>query len=488
MQLSENPMTPGLRKKVKDSEELNFDPENARKNKNSAFFHQFEDLKVDLTRSFIPEETLIDLVALANNADVSQKIKMLFNGDKINSSENLAVEHQNQRSPERFNSKEWGYLENFVKNIRTNQNYKSIINIGVGGSDLGVSAVCDILKSYDDDPYLHFLSNLDSSIFGHVLSRCDPRTTLIVVSSKSFETVEALRNADLVRKWLKAGKVDYKKSMIAVTAYPEKAVAWGISPELVFNFPKTVGGRFSVWSAIGLPLALGLGVTKFKEFLAGGHAMDKHFQETELSKNIPVLLALLRIWNRNFRGFNSHVLLPYETTLKKFISWSQQLEMESNGKTVDRHGNPLKMAAAPLIWGDVGTNWQHSFGQFLMQGVDVCPIDFLYARNSMKDENEFGYELNHKINLSNLLGQANALALGNSDRMNSHKNCEGKRPSTIISWNENNPYAIGRLFALYEHITIVCGFIWDLNSFDQWGVQYGKTLAQEYINSKDLIL
>ena len=189
MQLFENPMTPGLRKKVKASKELNFDPENARKNKNLAFFHQFEDLKVDLTRSFISEETLSDLIALANNADVSQKIKMLFNGDKINFSENLAVEHQNQRSPERFRSKEWRYLENFVKNIRANQNYKSIINIGVGGSDLGVSAVCDILKSYDDDPYLHFLSNLDTSVLRHVLSRCDPRTTLIVVSSKSFENL-----------------------------------------------------------------------------------------------------------------------------------------------------------------------------------------------------------------------------------------------------------------------------------------------------------
>ena len=488
MQLSENPMTPSLRKKVKASEELNFDPENVHKNMNLAFLHQFEDLKVDLTRSFIPEETLIDLVALAENADVSQKIKMLFNGDKINFSENLAVEHQNQRSPERLNSKEWRHLESFVNNIRAHQNYESIINIGVGGSDLGISAACDILKGYDDDPYLHFLSNLDSSVLRHVLSRCDPLTTLVVISSKSFETVEVLRNADLVRKWLRAGKGDDKISMIAVTAYPEKALAWGISSELVFNFPKTVGGRFSVWSAIGLPLMLGLGVTRFKEFLAGGHAMDKHFQETELSKNIPVLLALLRIWNRNFRGFTSHVLLPYQTTLKKFISWSQQLEMESNGKTVDKYGNPLKMAAAPLIWGDVGTNWQHSFGQFLMQGIDVCPIDFLFARNPINGENEYGYELNHKINLSNLLGQANALALGNSDRTNFHKNSEGKRPSTIISWSENNPYAIGRLFALYEHITITCGFIWDLNSFDQWGVQYGEALAQEYLNSENHIL
>ena len=259
--------------------------------------------------------------------------------------------------------------------------------------------------------------------------------------------------------------------------------SWGILPDKIFDLPLTVGGRFSVWSAIGLPLMLGIGVQNFKEFLRGGSARDEHFFSTPLEKNIPVLLGLLRVWNRNFLGYQTHAILPYEPRLKKFISWVQQLEMESNGKGVDLLGNILKLPAAPLIWGDTGTNWQHSFGQFLMQGIESNPVDILFAkkpdvRNSAKIVKA------HQRLLSNVLAQANALALGSIDNLNMHKNCEGNRPSNLISWETTSPYAIGRLLALYEYITIVCGFIWNINSFDQWGVENGKKRAKELLNSE----
>ena len=213
--------------------------------------------------------------------------------------------------------------------------------------------------------------------------------------------------------------------------------------------------------------------------------MDQHFAKTPFEKNIPVLLALLRIWNRNFLEFRAHAILPYEFRLKKFISWVQQLEMESNGKGIDLQGSVLQMPAAPLIWGDVGTNWQHSFGQFLMQGVEINPVDMLFARNADL-ESSVDIERGHQHLLSNVLAQANVLALGSLGNLNAYKNCEGNRPSNLISWETTDPYTIGRLLALYEYITIVCGFIWNINSFDQWGVERGKILAKELMNSESL--
>ena len=246
--------------------------------------------------------------------------------------------------------------------------------------------------------------------------------------------------------------------------------------------------RFSVWSSFGLPLILGLGIENFKKFLEGGYAMDRHFAETPFEKNIPMLLALLRIWNRNFLECRAHAILPYEFGLKKFISWVQQLEMESNGKSVDLQGSALKMPAAPLIWGDMGSNWQHSFGQFLMQGVDINPVDILFTRRSDLESGPVDHKRSHQFLLSNVLAQANVLAFGSSDQLDAHKNCEGNRPSNLISWEVTSPYAIGRLFSLYEYITIVCGFIWDINSFDQWGVEGGKRLTQELMNSESVSL
>jgi glucose-6-phosphate isomerase len=481
MQLSDNPITPVLRKKAKAIRQHRLESLIREKNRESSFVFNLDDLKIDLTRNYITEDILNDLLNLAKKANVSKKIQALLDGKIINASENLAVEHIGMRDPNRFTSNEWIRLERFVSKTRQKNKFKSIINIGIGGSELGLSAVAEIMKNHITGPNLHFVSNVDPIHISDILSSCVPASTLVVISSKSFNTVEVLENAKIVWKWLSDNGVQHQGSMVAVTAFPKKAISWGISSDQVFEVPKSIGGRFSVWSSIGLPLLIGLGIENFKKFLKGGYAMDQHFAETPFERNIPVLLALLRIWNRNFFEYGAHAILPYEPKLKKFISWAQQLEMESNGKGVDLQGLVLQMPAAPLIWGDVGTNWQHSFGQFLMQGIEINPVDILFARKPNL-EGSLDIKRGRRYLLSNVLAQANVLAFGSLDNLNKYENCEGNRPSNLISWETTSPYAIGRLLALYEYITIVCGFIWDINSFDQWGVESGKKLAQELID------
>ena len=481
MQLSDNPITPVLRKKAKAIRQHRLESLIREKNRESSFVFNLDDLKIDLTRNYITEDILNDLLNLAKKANVSKKIQALLDGKIINASENLAVEHIGMRDPNRFTSNEWIRLERFVSKTRQKNKFKSIINIGIGGSELGLSAVAEIMKNHITGPNLHFVSNVDPIHISDILSSCVPASTLVVISSKSFNTVEVLENAKIVWKWLSDNGVQHQGSMVAVTAFPKKAISWGISSDQVFEVPKSIGGRFSVWSSIGLPLLIGLGIENFKKFLKGGYAMDQHFAETPFERNIPVLLALLRIWNRNFFEYGAHAILPYEPKLKKFISWVQQLEMESNGKGVDLQGLVLQMPAAPLIWGDVGTNWQHSFGQFLMQGIEINPVDILFARKPNL-EGSLDIKRGRRYLLSNVLAQANVLAFGSLDNLNKYENCEGNRPSNLISWETTSPYAIGRLLALYEYITIVCGFIWDINSFDQWGVESGKKLAQELID------
>ena len=488
MQLSDNPITPILRKKAMAIREYSLESLIHKKNRKSSLIFSLDDLKIDLTRNHITEDILNDLLDLAGSANVSKKIQTLLDGKIINTSENLSVEHIGLRNPNRFTSQEWIRLERFVSKVRQGNRFKSIINIGIGGSDLGSSAAAEILKNYITELDLYFVSSVDLTHISEILSSCDPISTLVIISSKSFNTVEVLENAKIVQKWLLDSGVQYEKSMVAVTAFPKKAISWGISPDQVFEVSKSIGGRFSVWSSFGLPLILGLGIENFKKFLEGGYAMDRHFVETPFEKNIPMLLALLRIWNRNFLERRAHAILPYEFGLKKFISWVQQLEMESNGKSVDLQGSTLKMPAAPLIWGDMGSNWQHSFGQFLMQGVEINPVDILFTRRSDLESGPVDHKRSHQFLLSNVLAQANVLAFGSSDQLDAHKNCEGNRPSNLISWEVTSPYAIGRLFALYEYITIVCGFIWDINSFDQWGVEGGKRLAQELMNSESVSL
>ena len=315
------------------------------------------------------------------------------------------------------------------------------------------------------------------SIISEIFVKCNPKKTLFIVTSKSFSTIETLENAKLVAEWLSKHKVSLNDSMVAVTSLRKKALDWGFNDSNIFEISENVGGRYSLWSSVGMSIFIGLGEDNYKNFLLGARTMDEHFINEEVENNIPIILALLRIWNRNFLNRNNHCIVPYTDNLSKFPAWAQQLEMESNGKGVDINGATLKMPASPIIWGEVGTNAQHSFFQFLHQGLEVSPTDILVPRKPLSTICFKGSEKNHEYLLINAIAQAEALARGSVDLINQNKNFLGGRPSTIISWEENTPFSIGMLIALYENITIASGFLWNINSFDQWGVELGKTIA-----------
>ena len=270
--------------------------------------------------------------------------------------------------------------------------------------------------------------------------------------------------------------------MVAVTSSEEKAKKWGFKKSNIFHISENIGGRYSLWSSVGMSILCVLGEDNYKKFLNGAQIMDQHFVNEQIESNIPIILALLRIWNRNFLNRNNHCIVPYTDSLSKLPAWAQQLEMESNGKSVDVEGRPLQMPASPIIWGEVGTNAQHSFFQFLHQGLETTPVDILISRKPIKDTKYSHIVSNHKHLVINAVAQAEALAIGSVDLANANKNFPGNRPSTIISWDENNPFSIGMLISLYENITIASGFLWNINSFDQWGVELGKSIANKISN------
>jgi glucose-6-phosphate isomerase len=273
--------------------------------------------------------------------------------------------------------------------------------------------------------------------------------------------------------------------MVAITSSIDKAIKWGFNNQNIFYFSKNIGGRYSLWSSVAMPIMLSIGENNFKDFLYGARMMDEHFINEDVENNIPIILALLRVWNRNFLNRNSHCIVPYSNRLAKLPSWAQQLEMESNGKGVDIEGEELIMAASPLIWGEVGTTAQHSFFQFLHQGLEIIPLDILLPLQNSNKQTTKEKIKNHKYLITNALAQADTLAKGSVNLINKNKNFLGGRPSTIISWQKNNPFSIGKLIALYENITIASGFIWNINSFDQWGVELGKKLALKIENNKE---
>ena len=319
-----------------------------------------------------------------------------------------------------------------------------------------------------------------------ILENCDPLKTLFIITSKSFGTLDTLKNAQIGKNWLLNAGVSIEESMIAITSSSKKAIAWGFSEKKIFQFSESIGGRYSLWSSVGMSIILSIGEKHFKDFLNGAHAMDQHFINEDIENNIPIIMALVRIWNRNFLNRSSLCIVPYNHRLSKLPSWVQQLEMESNGKSTDINGNKLLMPASPLIWGEVGTNAQHSFFQFLHQGLETIPIDILIARKSINTNVLDDYKTNHNHLVTNAIAQAEALAKGSSNIIDKNKNLSGGRPSTIVSWEEANPFSIGMLIALYENITISCGFIWNINSFDQWGIELGKKLASKIqVNKQD---
>ena len=482
MQLSQNPITKIINDKLKFKDYNNLSNLMFDQQRIAEFQFEFQSLKVDITRQNLDKEIKDDLINLAKKANIKSKIKRMMSGAKINCSENRSVDHFNLRKKERFETKEWKNLINFTNIILNKKSFKSIVNVGIGGSDLGPLMVNQALKSFYKGPKVFYISNIDPINLIEIFEKCDPKTTLFIITSKSFGTLETLENAKIIHNWLTESNVSLNDAMVAVTSSEKKAKKWGFKKSNIFHISENIGGRYSLWSSVGMSILCGLGEDNYKKFLNGAQIMDQHFVNEDIESNIPVILALLRIWNRNFLNRNNHCIVPYTDSLSKLPAWAQQLEMESNGKSVDVEGQPLQMPASPIIWGEVGTNAQHSFFQFLHQGLETTPVDILIPRKPIKDTKFSHIVSNHKHLVINAVAQAEALAIGSVDLANANINFPGNRPSTIISWDENNPFSIGMLISLYENITIASGFLWNINSFDQWGVELGKSTANKISN------
>jgi len=449
------------------------------------------ELMLDYSKHRVDAETMRLLAALAAQAQLPGWIARMFAGDRINSTEGRAVLHValrsgNTRFPEGFDvmpavrgARE--RMRGFVDEAQRGglkggdgRTITDIVNIGIGGSDLGPRMLVRAMRKFAKPGLrLHFVSNIDPADLEAALADLTPATTFFIVASKTFTTVETLDNAARARAWLEAalGKsTGPSRHFAAVTANADGAAALGVPPERVFPLWDWVGGRYSVWSAVGLPVALAVGMDAFEELLEGARAMDAHFRNDPLERNMPVVLALLEIWYVNFFGAQTRAVIPYSEDLRDLPAYLQQLEMESNGKRVDRDGNEVDYATAPVVWGTSGTPSQHSFHQLLHQGTHFIPVDFIMVGRN-------GESAEQAALAANALAQGAALAFGNPAPGAPHKTLPGNRPSSTLLLERLTPRALGSLIALYEHKVFVEGAIWNLNSFDQWGVEHGKNLA-----------
>jgi glucose-6-phosphate isomerase len=384
----------------------------------------------------------------------------------------------------------------------TGKRITDIVNIGIGGSDLGPVMVCDALKPYaSPDLNVHFVSNIDGAHLIRALEKCNAETTLFIVASKTFTTQETMTNAHSARTWFLEHAKDQAhvaKHFVALSTNTKAVEDFGIDLNNMFAFWDWVGGRYSLWSAIGLSIAIYVGMDHFEELLTGGHAMDNHFKTAPLEQNMPVLLALIGVWYNNFFHSDTHAILPYDQGMARFPAYLQQADMESNGKFVCRDGTRVKYKTGPVIWGEAGTNGQHAFYQLIHQGTQIVPADFLMPVHSHYKVGTNG-DQHHKILLSNFLAQTQALMLGKTleqarvelekqglsgdelEKLLPHKVFEGNRPTTSIMFDKLTPHTLGKLIALYEHKIFVQGIIWDINSYDQWGVEYGKQIASQIL-------
>ncbi len=456
-----------------------------------------EGLLLDFSRQLIDRDTLDDLLKLATQTQVGAWTVGMFAGLPINNTEDRPALHVALRRPADQPIRAWGEdvmpaVEAERTKIRaladrlaagelrgaTGQAITDIVNIGIGGSDLGIVMAVEALAPYRQRGVnVHCISNIDGVKLAQVLARVDWQTTLFVICSKTFTTLETLTNAHAAREWLAArgGEAAVTAQFVAVSTNHEAMDAFGIAQDLRFGFWDWVGGRYSVWSAVGLTVALAIGSGHFDQFLAGGHAMDEHFRTAEPTGNLPMLLALIGIWNRNFLGAGTHAVLPYDDHLHRFAAYLQQLEMESNGKRVRRNGEPVECDTCPVIFGEPGSNAQHSFYQLLHQGTEAVSADFLLTAKSA-----VGRQSQQDLAAANCLAQTWALAMGDpaGRGRGPHQNYPGNRPSTLILYERLDPATLGRLVALYEHKVFVQGVLWDVNPFDQWGVELGKRLAK----------
>lgn len=481
-------------------------------------FQQFSieanEIMLDYSKNKITSETIDLLNQLAQTAELENHIEALFSGLEINTTEKRPALHTALRdlghTPISINGTNIQIeIQHTLEKIRQfsdairNQTWlgfsgkpiTDIVNIGIGGSDLGPLLVTEALASYTTTHLsCHFVSTIDGIQIKNILQKLNPETTLLIISSKSFNTQETLTNALYAKQWILNATDKLAKHMVAVTAEHHKAISFGISAENIFSIWPWVGGRYSVWSAVGLPAILMIGMDNFLAFLGGAHEMDLHFRHSPLHKNIPVTLALISIWYINFFETRSLAVLPYNYSLRRLIDYLQQLEMESNGKSVNHDGSPITYATAPVIWGQSGTNGQHAFHQLLYQGPSFIPVDFIVAcRNS------HGLDQHHTLLFANCISQSQALMQGKSYEialqeclaagmsqqdaqwLAKHKRIDGNRPSNTIVLSQLSPHNLGALIALYEHKIFVQGVIWGINSFDQWGVELGKQLTDNIL-------
>ncbi|WP_417519049.1 glucose-6-phosphate isomerase [Minwuia sp.] len=446
-------------------------------------FH-LDDLTLDFSNEKLDAAALRSLLTLARSANIEARRAALFEGQAVNVTEGRAALHMALRDGASAPAGDdvAGARDRFLdhaERVRSGP-VTDVVNIGIGGSDLGPAMAAQALMPDVDGPRLHFVANVDGAAFADCVRDLRPETTLVLVASKTFTTQETMANAELARRWLGDGAT---ARMAAISGNIAGCAAFGIPPERVFGFWDWVGGRYSVWSAIGLSLAIGVGAEKFRAFLSGAAAMDNHFRTAPLEANLPVLFALIGVWRRNAMGWPATALVPYDQRLARFPAYIQQLEMESNGKRMGADGHPVARATAPVVWGEPGSNAQHSFFQFLHQGTDVVPVDFIVSARPRGTD-----AAHHDLLLANCLAQAEALAVGRTaDEVRAqyidpalvpHRTFPGDRPSTLILHRMLTPYALGRLIALYEHKTFVQSVLWGTNAFDQWGVELGKSLAQ----------
>ncbi|MBI5429921.1 MAG: glucose-6-phosphate isomerase [Nitrosomonadales bacterium] len=477
------------------------------------FSLEFDRLLFDYSKNRINDQTVRLLIELAEQARLPVWIERMFGGDRINNTEHRAALHTALRNrsgrPVPVDGKDvmpdvlrvLGSMRRFSDAVRngehrghTGKAITDIVNIGIGGSDLGPQMVCESLKPYAADNLdVHFVSNIDSSHLTDTLNRLDAETTLFIVSSKTFTTQETITNARSARAWLVerlGNEHAVARHFAAVSTNLEATSKFGINPENVFEFWDWVGGRYSLWSAIGLPIALYVGMDRFEELLGGAHAMDEHFRHAPLDKNIPVLMGLLGIWYGNFFKADTNTMFPYDQHLHRFPAYLQQLDMESNGKRVDRDGQTVDYDTGLIVWGELGSNGQHAFFQLIHQGTRLIPSDFLAPMHSHHPLGE-----HHAIMMANCYAQTEALMLGKTaeearaelkaqglqgatlEALLPHKVFPGNKPTNTLLFDRLDPHTLGMLIALYEHKVFVQSVVWNINPFDQWGVELGKQLA-----------
>ncbi|KAH7882841.1 Glc-6-P isomerase [Phlebopus sp. FC_14] len=470
---------------------------------------------LDYSKNLVTQPILDSLLSLAREAQVETYRDNMFAGEHINTSEDRAVLHVALRNFDDFKIQEEGvdevagvlaHIKEFSQAVRsgswtgyTGKTINTIVNIGIGGSDLGPVMVTEALKPYAKrDLTAHFVSNIDGTHLAEILRECDPERTLFIIASKTFTTQETITNAESARDWFLSSakdKAHVAKHFVALSTNTKAVTAFGIDEANMFQFWDWVGGRYSLWSAIGLSIALYIGYDNFESLLKGAHGMDKHFKETPLESNLPVLLAVIGIWYNDFYGAQTHALLPYDQYLHKFADYFQQGDMESNGKFVTKGGQRVDYQTGPIIWGAAGTNGQHSFYQLVHQGTKLIPCDFIAPATS---HNPISNSKHHRILLSNYFAQPEALAFGKteeqvrkelgpgaSEPLVKSKVFEGNRPSNSILFPLMTPKTLGALIALYEHKIFTQGVIWGINSFDQMGVELGKVLAKNILSQLD---